>query len=359
MGRALVTGASGFIGTHLARALLQRGDAVTCLVRPTSNVAPLEALGVHLHTGDLTDAASVRSAVAGHDTVYHLAGRTRARNAQQFHAANADGARAVAEACAAETTPPVLLCVSSLAAAGPSPRDRPHTEGGPLAPVSHYGRSKRAGELAVAAWAHRMPTTIVRPPIVFGGGDRLGLPLFAAVARFSVQTVPTLRQPRFSMVHVADLVALLMAAADRGQRLPPAAGSEGREETAPAPEPLAPATTSGRTDPARGCYYVCGGSAPTLGEFSQMIARALGRRRALVLPVPAPLTWSVAALMEMFGYVSRRPMSLNLDKAREATAGCWACSSEKATRELGFEPAAPIQEWVRQTVQWYRDAQWL
>ncbi len=359
MGTALVTGASGFIGTYLARALLERGDSVTCLVRPTSNVAPLEALGVHLCTGDLTDAATVRSAVAGHDTVYHLAGRTRALTARQFRVANADGARAVAEACAAEGTPPVLICVSSLAAAGPSPRDRPHTEGGAPAPISHYGRSKRAGELAVAAWAHRVPTTIVRPPIVFGGGDRMGLPLFASVARFGVQTVPTLRQPRFSMVHVADVVSLLIAAADRGQRLTPAAGGDARADGAPSTEPPAPATSSGRTVAGRGYYYVSGGPDPTLGEFSQMIARALGRRRALVLPVAAPLIWSIAALMEALSYFCRRPMSLNLDKAREATAGCWACSGEKAARELGFQPAATLQVRVRQTVDWYRDAQWI
>ena len=186
MSKTLVTGASGFIGTHLVRALVEKGHAVTCLVRQRSVVKPLEALGTRLCAGDVTDANSLTSAVNGQDVVFHLAGRTRALNAHEFHAVNEGGTRAVAQACAAQTPPPVLVIVSSLAAAGPSTLDRPHVETDPSAPVSHYGRSKRAGELAAAAMAHRIPVTVVRPPIVIGPGDRLGLPLFASVARFGV-----------------------------------------------------------------------------------------------------------------------------------------------------------------------------
>jgi nucleoside-diphosphate-sugar epimerase len=97
----------------------------------------------------------------------------------------------------------------------------------------------------------------------------------------------------------------------------------------------------------------------TLGEFSQMIGRAMGRRHTIVLPVPSPVTWSIAAVLELFSRLARRPVSLNLDKAREATAGSWTCSSGKAAAELGFQPAAPLQQRIEQTVQWYRDAKWI
>lgn len=107
MSKVLITGASGFIGTHLASALAERGETVTCLVRPSSTVATLEALGVRLHRGEVADVDSLREAVAGQDVVYHLAGRTRALGARQFYAVNEHGARAVAEACAAGTTQPI------------------------------------------------------------------------------------------------------------------------------------------------------------------------------------------------------------------------------------------------------------
>ncbi len=348
MSRILVTGASGFIGRHLVRALVEAGNTVTCLVRRESAVESLQTFDVRLCVGDVTDADSLTSAVAGQDVVYHLAGRTRALSANQFFAVNEEGTRAVAQACANQMTPPVLVSVSSLAAAGPSTPDRPHIETDPDAPVSHYGRSKRAGELAIAAMAHRIPATIVRPPIVIGFGDRLGLPLFASVARFGLQALPSLASPRFSMIHVADLVALLTAAAEKGERL------DGRP-------PEARNNSGDRNDGAtgQGLYYVSCGYHPTLGEFAHLIARAAGRRHTIVLPLPSPVTWSVAAIMELFAHVSRHPLSLNLDKAREATAGDWTCSARKASDQLGFLPAESLAKRVQETVEGYRQAGWL
>lgn len=357
MGKALVTGATGFIGAHLVRTLAERGETVTCLVRPSSMIAPLEALGVRLHVGEVTDPESMREAVAGQDVVYHLAGRTRALGARQFQMINRQGAQIVAEACAAEPTPPVLVSVSSLAVAGPSKRNCPWTETDPPAPISHYGRSKWAGELAVAAVARRVPVTIVRPPIVFGPGDRLGLPLFLSVARYGLQALPSLSPSHFSMIHVADLVTLLIAAAEAGQRINPRCAGWRESQNVTEPEPFG--TESQSAPSFSGCYYASGGQDLTLGEFSRMIGRAAGRRRTLLLPVPSPVTWSVAAVMELVGQLSRRGVSLNLDKAREATAGSWICSGKRAAVELGFKPVAPLEQRVWETVRWYREAKWL
>ncbi len=359
MNKALVTGATGFIGAHLVRALVERGEEITCLVRSSSIVEPLKRYDVRLCVGDLTDAVGLAAAVAGHDIVYHVAGRTRALSALQFHETNAEGTRAVAEACAAQPTPPLLVSVSSLAAAGPSAPDRPHTEADPPAPVSHYGRSKLAAESALAALAHRLPITVVRPPIVIGGGDPFGLPLFASVVRFGVQVLPTLSQPRFSMIHVADLVALLLAAAERGERLPAPPDAAGPIGAGPMIEPASSGTAGDSAAPGHGCYYASCGEFPTLAEFSQMIAHAAGRRRAFVVPVPTPVTWSIAAVMELFAHVSQQPVALDLDKARDATAGSWTCSPRKAAEQLGFRPAAPLEQRVQHTLEWYREAQWL
>ena len=131
MSRVLVTGASGFIGSHLVDALVARGDQVTALVRKTSRVDRLESLGVALAHGDLTDPGSLRAAMAGQSIVYHLAGLTRAVRAKQFYQVNELGVRNAAQACAGQPEPPVLVVVSSLAPAGPSPRGRLRRESDP------------------------------------------------------------------------------------------------------------------------------------------------------------------------------------------------------------------------------------
>ena len=139
--------------------------------------------------GDVTDRESLDGAVAGQEIVYHVAGCTQALAPRHFYRVNQHGVANVARVCAGQTTPPVLVSVSSLAAAGPAADGRPKTEADRAAPVSHYGHSKRAGERAAEAFAHRVPITIVRPPIVLGQSDRMGLPLFRSIARFGVHMV--------------------------------------------------------------------------------------------------------------------------------------------------------------------------
>ena len=109
MAKALVTGASGFIGMHLVDALVARGDEVTCLVRKSSKVERLQTLGVRLVTGDVTQPESLPDAVAGQDVVYHLAGRTMALKDRQFFEVNRRGVIHVAKACAGRETPPVMV----------------------------------------------------------------------------------------------------------------------------------------------------------------------------------------------------------------------------------------------------------
>jgi len=339
MPKVLVTGASGFVGSHLVEALSARGDDVTCLVRKTSNVDRLLPLGVKLVYGDVTDPESLPDAVPGNCIVYHVAGCTRAIRTRQYHLVNEQGVRNVAEACAGQSTPPVLVTVSSLAAAGPAPSGRMLVETDPPKPVSHYGMSKLAGERAAAEFADRIPVTIVRPPIVLGEADRQGLELFRMIARFGVHVVHALGRNRFSVIHAADLANLLILAAERGARLQP------RHADEPAAK--------------EGCYFAACDEHPTYADLGRMIGAALGRHRVMILPTPPRAVWIVATASELLARLRRQPYYLSLDKAREARAGSWLCSPQAAIDELGFSTAAPLADRLRQMAEWYRKQGWI
>lgn len=334
--KVLITGATGFIGRHLVWRLASMGDEITCLVRPTSDRAPLEPYGVDYLIGDVTRPESLDGALEGFDVVYHVAGALgrQAQDDDWLYTVNRDGVAHIADACAACARPPVLLVVSSLAAAGTSTTGAPKTEAEPPTPVSTYGHSKLAGEQAAAERAGRVPITIIRPPIVYGEGDEPSFELFKLAAR-GWHVVPSWRKPRFSMVHVADLVHVMVALAEHGERLP-----------------------AGGAPAGQGIYFAADPEIITFAEFGRRIGAALDTR-VRVLSLPAPMTHLVAATAQLWGRIRRTAPLLTVDKAREATAGDWICSGSKAVETLGLKLRVDLDERLRQTASWYRQAGWL
>lgn len=335
MTHALVTGASGFIGAHLVRELMRRGHEVSCLVREHSDRSRLEPFTPRFVTGDVTDPTSISRALDGVDEVYHLAGVTKCLHVRNYARINEGGVANVSKCCAERDQPPVLVVVSSLAAAGPSSESKPRTESDTPNPVSNYGRSKLAGERAAMRFAADVPTTIVRPPIVLGSGDRDGLEMFKTIAKFGFHLAPGFHDDRVSVIHAEDLSKALMLAASQGRRV------------------------STNPSDATGIYFAADGENPTYAELGRMIGRTLGRYHAWVIRSPKTAVWCIATFNELVSQVTRHPNILNLDKAREATAGSWTCSSEALNRDTGFVPDQSLYQRLAQTAQWYVEQGWL
>jgi dihydroflavonol-4-reductase len=328
---ALVTGASGFVGSTLCEELLRRGFETRALMRKTSSAANLGAASVRAVSGDLRDPASLEAAVAGVDIIFHVAGVVAARNRDDFFAANATGTRNLLQAVPKSgARPRRFVYVSSLAAAGPSRPDRPNVESDVCRPVSDYGLSKLAGEEAVAEFTAHFPVCVVRPPAVYGPRDKGVFTFFQSVNR-GVLPLLGLEKPdprRYSFVHVDDLV----------QGIVKAGTAEG--------------VRSGEI------FYLSGNGEFSWEEAMRLIARGL-ERGAMPVRLPIFAMKCAGAVCSAYGKVFNKVLPFSLDKVKEIEAPAWTCSSEKARDVLGFEPYWTLERGLAQTAKWYRENGWL
>jgi len=323
---ALVTGATGFIGRALVRHLAASGTPVIALVRDPARAGDLGATpGVELARGDLRDPARLRDLAARASIVYHLAGLTRARSRAEFMAVNATATGALAAAAAAAAAPPLFVYVSSLAVAGPRNAARPAREGDPPAPVNPYGESKLGGELLLASAGGGLRRVVVRPPWVYGPGDRQTLALFRMASR---GFFPSVRGGRMqvSLVHVDDLVEAIVLA-------------------------------SGAVRPGGRVYYVTDGRVHTLAELGAALLDACGGGRHIHVPGPLFLLAGLAG--EAASWVVRRPAFLGRHKAGEALQEGWVCDDARIRAELGYRSRIPLAEGLAATLMWYRRQGWL
>ena len=328
---ALVTGSSGFIGSHLVDALVARGATVRVLARAGATPGEPDPRTTRWAV-DLLDDRSVRETAAweGVTHLFHLAGVTKRRTLAQFRSGNVVPTANLLAAAVARggASPAHVVFVSTQAAGGPaSSPDRPVREDDPPRPIEGYGQSKLEAEQAARRYDGQLPVTIVRPAAVYGPRDRDFLRAFRLAARpIAIHAVP--RQHCFSIVHVADLVDALLRAGDRSE-------------------------AAGRT------YNVASDAPVTWQALYTEIAAAA----ALVptLNVQLPLSAIAAA-----GYAGDAVSALtgwhtlaNRNKTRLARPRWWLCDPSRAHDELGWNAAIPLQRGVRDTYLWYLAARWM
>lgn len=321
--RALVTGGTGFVGSHLIESLRRRGDDVTALVRSPAKAAALGRAGVRLVEGDLDALDALRRASEGAEVVYHVAGRVAARDDAEFLRANRDGTANLL-AAAAESGRPRFVLVSSLAAGGPAARGGPLTGAEPPRPVTAYGRSKLAGEEVVRAGT--LPWVILRPPMVYGPRDTEVLKLFK-LARWGVAPVFGKGDQELSAIFGPDLAEALVAAGTGPHSI-------------------------GKT------YLPCHPEVFTSGALARQIGSAVGRD-VLVLGVPEPIGRGLLAVIGGAAKLTGTASVLSSEKADEFFEEAWTGNPAALMADTGWRPATDLARGLAETMSWYRAEGWL
>lgn len=323
-----LTGANGFVGSHLARALLHSGYRVRALTRPNADCSRIDGLDVECVVGDLDYKQALRQGVQGAKYIIHNAGRVRAPSREAYHHANCVGTIKLLDAIEeAATGIERLVYVSSQAASGPGPAGgRAKTEDDPNWPQTPYGESKLEAEKAVMARSTMLPVTIIRPPAVYGPEDTAILAVFQTIGRH-IKPLFGPQPQHLSVVHVQDLARGILLAMEAN-------------------------SANGQI------FFVAEDRYYTLAEMDDYVQKALGTW-AVFVTIPKPLLMSIAWACDMtgiaFGFVPR----LNRAKARDFLARNWMCSSEKANRLLGYRSRIAFPEGAKMTAEWYRQRGWL
>lgn len=306
---AIVTGASGFVGSHLAELLVERGWSVSLLLRPSSRLKWIEGLPARRLEADFARLGPLPDV----DAVFHVAGSIRADSYEGYLEGNRDLALRVYEASRAGR----FVHVSSLAAQGPA---ADCDESAAPAPISLYGRSKLAGEEALRAKGGRVPLTIVRPPVVYGPRDFGLIDLYKAVSKGIRPVIGGAKS--ISLVHVRDLCEGILRAAE----VPEAAGE---------------------------LFYLANPEAVTTDRLLRGVQSALGVD-AVALRIPDGLVRFLGALAEDGAKLIGKRTMFGRDKALEMTQPHWCCSPAKAERMLGWRARTAVEDGLRATLDWYR-----
>jgi nucleoside-diphosphate-sugar epimerase len=325
--KVLLTGATGFVGSHLAELLLHKGYDVRALIRRTSNMQWIRDLDMECFYGSLDEADSLKNAVKGVDYVFHVAGVTKAADAITYIKGNYEATKNLVEAILAEE-PKIkrFVLVSSQAAVGPSPTIEPIDENANPYPLTDYGQSKLLAENYIRNMADTLPVTIVRPPAVFGPRDTDVLDFFKTV---KLGIIPRIggSEKYVSLVYVKDLVRGIWLAGTRSKAV-------------------------GKT------YFIANPRPYSWGQMAELALKVFNKK-GIQVRVPELLLKGVALASESWARFSGKNTILNRQKVIEMKQDFWVCSPRLAKKDLRFEAKYSLEEAFKETITWYKEKGWL
>jgi len=325
--KVLLTGASGFVGSHILDVLLARGLSTAVLLRDSSSTRFVghNLSKVEVRRGAITHPASLPTALAGITHVIHCAGCTKASRPGQYQEINSVGTANVVDAVNG-ASPPIqrLVHISSLAASGPATPENPVREQMTPRPVSEYGRSKLGGELEVRNRC-RIPFTILRPPAVYGPRDSGFLEMFKAVKRHLLPRPG--KSQALSIVFAKDLAQAVVACLEH----PAAAGKT---------------------------YFVASREVVTSRRLAEFVAQTM-KTWTVPIPLSAAVLLPICLAQEVISRITGKATLLNLQKYAELRAAGWVCDPSRLETEIGFHCGTTLATGIPETLRWYRQEGWL
>jgi len=322
--KALITGGTGFIGSHLIEFLLHKGVEIFALVRDIHNLKWLKGLNIHLLKGDLLSIPSLPSDI---DCVFHIAGLTSASNLADYYTVNQQGTASLFHSLRSQNIhPKKIICLSSLAAAGPSFDENPVQERSRPHPITPYGKSKLMGEVEALRFKDVYPIVILRAAAVFGPRDKDFLHYFKWIKRGILPSLGS-KQRFLSLCYVKDLTNAFYLCSQKELE-------------------------SGEI------FNIANKNPCTYDEFGEAAGQAMGKKLKKV-KIPLSMVYFAALISEIRGKMNKMPNIFGRHKYKEMKQRGWIADMEKATEKLSFNPQYSLQEAVQETIDWYLKYNWL
>jgi len=322
--KALVTGGSGFIGSHLVERLLKNEYEVSCLIRKTSNLRWLEGFNIRLIEGDCIDKGSLNN-LCDFDYIFHLSGLTKSNRSEEFYTVNTKATENIMEVIARNNRGiKRFVYLSSLSAFGPNLQNTLPNEDCNPHPVSDYGNSKLMGENTVLRYKDILPISILRPTVVYGPRDK---EMFLFFKLINMGLFFWWGKSHISLVYIDDLIDAIMLAAEREEAV-------------------------GET------FFISDGAVYSNEEVINEIADALGVRLTK-LRIPRKVLPVIGSLANGISRITKKTTMINRDKIKELMYSDWVCDISKAKSKLDFMPKVRTREGIKWTADWYRIHRWL
>lgn len=322
--KALITGGTGFIGSHLIEFLLHKGVEIFALVRDIHNLKWLKGLNIHLLKGDLLSIPSLPSDI---DCVFHIAGLTSASNLADYYTVNQQGTASLFHSLRSQNIHlKKIICLSSLAAAGPSFDGNPVQECNHPHPIIPYGKSKLMGEVEALRFKDVYPIVILRAAAVFGPRDKDFLHYFKWIKRGILPSLGS-KQRFLSLCYIKDLTNAFYLCSQKELE-------------------------SGEI------FNIANKNPCTYDEFGEAAGQAMGKKLKKV-KIPLSLVYFAALISEIRGKMNKMPNIFGRHKYKEMKQRGWIADMEKATEKLSFNPQYSLQEAVQETIDWYLKYNWL
>ncbi|MBK7106816.1 MAG: NAD(P)-dependent oxidoreductase [Ignavibacteriae bacterium] len=324
---AVVTGGTGFVGSHLVDLLLNKNFSVRCIVRKSSNLRWLKGKNVEIFETGLYDKEKLKPIFKDADYVYHVAGVVRSKNKEGFFKGNVETTRTILDTLI-EVNPNLkrLLIVSSLTACGPAENGNPCTEETNPHPITTYGKSKLAEEELAKSYMDKLPITICRAPAIYGEREEDIYAMFKGFQK-GIMTLVGFNNKKLSLIHGRDFVNGIY---------------------------LASISDKAKSE----IYFISSDEIYDWNQVSDAMEKAIGKK-ALRIRIPHFIIFIVGGISHLVNFFVSKPATFNWEKAKDFVQENWTCDISKAKRDFGYTQNISLDEGMKSTVDWYRVNKWL